>query len=136
MLVIKEKAKYQPIKTAFCNSPTCCRKVQLTEDNRCMNCLQPVRLKELTYEATMDRFEIILSHNEKALNEHIFSEKEMDGLKIPIQIGTGNRDYFFVPLRYFIEYRNFRQSDDYIHDKKSIISFVEHIKKVSPKSKL
>lgn len=134
--VIKDKAKNKPENMGFCNYVFCMRYVRLRDDNTCIHCGSPVSKKEITYAATMEKFDKILDQIMPALNDHIFSERELDGLKIPVQIGIGNKEFYFVPLRYFVEYLNFKQSDDYIEDKKSIISFIEYIKKVSPKSKL
>lgn len=133
---IKDKAKYKPVHTGFCNYVFCMRIVQLRDNNTCMRCGSPVAAKEITYKATFDRFEKILQQISPAIYDHIFSEKELDGLKIPIQIGTGNKDYFFVPLRYFIEFNNIKHTDDYQSDKKSIVRFFEHIQNVSPKVRL
>lgn len=133
---IKDKAKYKPVNTGFCTYVLCMRQVQLRDDNTCMRCGCPVASKEITYKATFDRLDKILEQITPAIHDHIFSEKEMDGLKIPIQIGTGNKDFFFVPLRYFVEFQNFKHTDDYQENKKSLVAFIEHIKKVSPKIKL
>jgi len=134
--IVKDKAKYKPVNTGFCTYVFCMKQVQLRDDNTCMRCGSPVASKEITYKATLDRMEKIIEQITPAINDHIFSEREIDGLKIPMQIGTGNKDFFFVPLRYFIEFQNFKHSDDYIENQKSIIEFIEYIKQVSPKIKL
>lgn len=133
---IKDKAKYKPTNTGFCNYVFCMRTVQLRDDNTCMRCGSPVAKKEITYDAVLERFEKICIQNEYAFNNHIFSDLEMNSLKIPVLIGTGNKDYFFVPLRYFIEYQNFKHTENYKDNKKSMIEFIEHIKSVSPKVRL
>lgn len=133
---VKDKAKFKPVNTGFCTYAMCMKNVQLKDDNTCIRCGSLVAKKEITYEATLCRFEKILEHMTPAISDHIFSERELEGLKIPVQIGTGNKDFFFVPLRYFVEYQNFKHTDNYKDDKKSIIAFIEHIIKVSPKVKL
>lgn len=133
---VKNKAKYKPMNTGFCTYVLCMRNVRVRDDNTCVRCGCPVSRKEITYDAAMDKFEKILEQNQFALNNHIFSDVEMNSLKIPVQIGTGNKDYFFVPLRYFVEFQNIKHSEDYKDDKKSIVEFIEHIMAVSPKVRL
>lgn len=133
---IKEKSKYKPMNTGFCNYVFCMKTVQLKEDGTCIRCGSPVIKKAVTYEATMDRFEKILEQNRFALDNHIFSDVEMNSIKIPVQIGTGNKDYFFVPLRYFIEFQNLKHTENYSENKKAIIEFIEHVMQVSPKIRL
>lgn len=133
---VKDKAKFKPVNTGFCNYVLCMRIVQLKDNGICIRCGSPVAKKELTYEATLERFEKIFAQNEIALNRHVFSQTELNDIKIPVMIGTGNKDYFFVPLRYFVEYQNFKHTEDYKDNKKSIVSFIEYIKSISPRVKL
>lgn len=130
---IKNHAKFKPMNSGFCNYIFCMRNVRLTDENKCCRCGSPVAKKEITHKATIDKFEKILEQNRYALENHIFSDVELNGIKIPVQIGIGNKEYFFVPLRYFVEFQNFKHSEDYKDDKKSIGSFIEHIKSVSPR---
>lgn len=134
--IVKDKAKYKPVNTGFCNYVFCMKQVQLKDDNTCMRCGSPVAANNITHKATMEKFDKILEKITPAINNHIFSEFEKNGLKIPVQIGTGSKEYFFIPLRYFIEYQNFKHSDDYQQDKKSIIEFIEYVKSKSEKVKL
>lgn len=134
--VVKDKSKFKPVNTGFCTYIFCMKVVRLRDDNTCIRCGSPVSKKQITYEATLNRFEKILEQMTPAIYDHIFSESEMNGIKIPVQIGTGNKDFYFVPLRYFVEYRNYKHTNDYTDDKKSIGMFIEYIKRVSPKIRL
>lgn len=133
---IKNKSKFKPLNTGFCNYVLCMKEVQLKENGTCIRCGSPVSKKDVTYEATLNRFEKILEQITPALYDHVFSERELNGLKIPVQIGTGNKDFFFIPLRYFVEYLNLKHTEDYKDDKKAVTLFMKHVMSVSPKVRL
>jgi len=125
---VKRKAKFKPENTAFCNSPTCLKEVVTTDDNRCIQCGNRVLLRQKTNESLIKRFDMIIDANRDALDSVFFVMAENENIRIPVKIA---QQYYFVALRYFVEFENIQQSDDKNYD-----TFFEHIKKVCPVVKL
>ena len=90
-----------------------------TYDGRCPACGKKI-VRKSTYETASEKFRVIYEKNKHALNQHIFNDFETRFLVIPVPIG---HLYYFVPVRYFIEWKNIECTDRSQYD-----NFFEYIR--------
>ena len=122
--VVKKKSKFKPLRTGFCNSPSCLCTVELNEKNECMRCFNKVSRKQ-NYNSMKKWFDGFVKNNPQL--QHMIFDRVIQ-YDVHIQVPIHKRIYY-IPVRFFIEFQNLQYTEEYITNKEyALDSFFTHIK--------
>lgn len=104
--------------SVFCGA-TGCGFVIPKANGRCPSCNEKI-IRESTYDSAVKLFLSVIEKNRNVFNSHVYSDFEINTLKILVNIG---KPRYWVPFRYFVELENIERTD-----RSQLENFFEYIK--------